>query len=57
MANMESQVIVRLPADMKAEIEQLVYSVGLWESRSDFIREAIEAYIQKHWEGQRLAAR
>ena len=54
---MESQVIVRLPADMKAEIEQLVYSVGLWESRSDFIREAIEAYITKHWEGQRLAAR
>lgn len=54
---MDSTVIVRLPADAKAEIEHLVYQVGLWASKSDFIREAIEAYIKKHWEGQRLAAR
>lgn len=57
MDNMDSTVIVRLPADAKAEIEHLVYQVGLWASKSDFIREAIEAYIKKHWEGQRLAAR
>lgn len=58
VAHMDSQVIVRLPADTKAEIEHLVYEVGLWDTKSDFIREAIEAYIQRHMkEEDRLVIR
>lgn len=35
------QVVIRLPASWKAEIEHLVAFVGLWRTRSDFVREAI----------------
>lgn len=45
---------VRIPEGVKAEIETLLYEIGLWNNQSDFVREAIESQIKKYWNGERL---
>ena len=38
------------------EVETLVYELGLWDNRSEFIREAIETQIKHYWEGERFGS-
>ena len=37
-----------------AEIETVVEDVGLWQNKSEFIREALDEYIKIHWVGPRF---
>lgn len=50
-------IVVRVSEGMKAEVESLIESVGLWKDQSYFIREAIDTHIQKHWIGERYCQR
>lgn len=50
-------IAVRVSEAMKAEIEALVDETGLWKNQSDFIKEALDEYIQKHWVGERYVKR
>lgn len=45
---------IRVSEGMKTEVETLVNDIGLWENRSDFVRDAINDKIQKHWQGERM---
>ena len=46
---MLSTLSIKIQEAAKAEIETLFYELGLWESRSHFVREAIELHIRKYW--------
>lgn len=46
-------VAVRISEAMKAEIETIVAETGLWKTQSDFIKEALDEFIQKNWSGER----
>jgi Arc/MetJ-type ribon-helix-helix transcriptional regulator len=45
----------RISEGLKAEIETLVGDTGLWASRTDFVREALDEKIRKYWNGDRYA--
>jgi len=47
----------RISEGMKSEIEVLVEDTGLWGSRSDFVKEAIDEQIKRYWKGDRFAQR
>lgn len=51
---MSSTLTVRLSDGMKAEIETLVNEIGLWETQTDFVTEAINEHIKKYWRGERF---
>jgi len=51
---METMLTVRISAGMKAEIEQLVGEIGLWQNQSQFITEALNEHIKKYWNGERF---
>jgi Arc/MetJ-type ribon-helix-helix transcriptional regulator len=51
---MLSILSIKIPEGMVAEIETLVHDLGLWENRSEFIREAIDQQIKKYWNGGRF---
>lgn len=48
------QYSVKMRDSLKAEIETVVEEVGLWHSRSEFVREAIDEHIKKYWKGPRF---
>lgn len=51
---MLSTLTVKIPEATKAEIETLTQELGLWESQSDFVREALDQHISKYWKGERF---
>jgi len=51
---MASKLTIRLSDGMKAEIETLVNEIGLWETQTEFIKEAINEHIKKYWKGGRF---
>jgi hypothetical protein len=46
----------RISEGMKSEIEELVDETGLWPSRTEFIKEALDQHIKKYWTGDRYAS-
>lgn len=51
---MSSKLTIRISDGMKAEIETIVSDVGLWETQTDFVKEAINDHIKKYWKGERF---
>ena len=47
----------RISEGMKSEIETLVEDTGLWASRTEFVKTALDEKIRKHWRGERYAQR
>ena len=45
---------IKIQEAMIAEVETLVHDLGLWENRSEFVREAIDQLIRKYWNGDRF---
>ena len=45
---------IRVSEGMKAEMETLIEDSGVWPNQSYFIREAIDAYIKRYWQGERF---
>jgi Arc/MetJ-type ribon-helix-helix transcriptional regulator len=45
----------RISEGMKSEIEELVEQTGLWPSRTEFVKEALDKQIKKYWTGDRYA--
>ena len=51
---MASSITVRISDGMKAEIETIVGDIGLWHNQSHFVKDALDEYIKKYWEGDRF---
>lgn len=51
---MTVMLTVRISDGMKAEIEKIIGDIGLWQNQSHFIKDALDEYIKKYWQGERL---
>jgi len=45
----------RISEGMKSEIEELVEDKGMWASRTEFVKEALNQQIKRYWTGDRYA--
>ena len=52
---MSPTINTRISEGMKAEIEYLIGDVGLWSNQTEFVKDALNTYIKKHWKGRRYA--
>jgi Arc/MetJ-type ribon-helix-helix transcriptional regulator len=48
------KITIRISDGMKAEIERLVDEIGIWHNQSHFVKDALDEYIKKHWQGERF---